>query len=402
MTTRFYLDRRGVGDSVAPAPVKISISSKGRTVYLPTNISVLPSQWDDRAQMVTRHPQKSQLNTLLGKRKYDIDNLLYKLQDDGALHGLSATQIKRLLLEQMNPRKDSGLFLPRVEAYASKQEKKSTRETYEVTAKKIRAFSGRCAESLHTKEVTADWLERFDSWMRTNGTPSRNARNVYLRNIRTVYNEAIDDGVADSYPFRKFKIRPEPTKSRALTIPQLRALFAADFGRYQIYADMFRLSFALGGTSFCDLVALTDANIVGGRVEFRRKKTGQFVSVGIQPEARELIDKWRGKTHLVCIAEKYKDVAGFMRRMSARMRHIGQTYNRKTKEWEGEAVAPNLSSYWARYSIATLGAELGHSEDAVGALLGHSANSKVTSIYIRTRRNGQVDSLMRSVLDAVK
>lgn len=402
MTTRFYLDCRSCGKASDPAPVKISISHKGRTVYLPTNISVLPSQWDERGQAIVKHPQKSQLNTLLGRRKLDIDTALYDLQNAGALHGLSSVQIKRKLLDKLDPAADNGLFLPRLDAYAAKQKKAKTRDLYECTAKKIRSFAGRSAESLHTNEITVSWLEAFDSWMIDNGVPSRNGRNVYLRDIRTVYNTAIDDGVADSYPFRKFKIRPEPTKSRALTLDQLRVLFSANLGKHQIYADMFRLSFYLGGISFCDLVALTDENIVGGRVEFRRQKTGQFVSVGLQPEALELINKWRGKKHLVCIAEQYKDVPGFMRRLSSHMRHVGQTYNRKTKEWEGKPVAATISSYWARYSIATLAAELGHTEDTVGALLGHSSNSKVTATYIRASRNKLVDALMRSVLDAVK
>ena len=47
-----------------------------------------------------------------------------------------------------------------------------------------------------------------------------------MRNIRTVYNRAIDDGVANlnDYPFRRFKIKQEKTRKRALTVEQLREL----------------------------------------------------------------------------------------------------------------------------------------------------------------------------------
>jgi len=402
MTTRFYLDTRRSGDR--PAPLKVSITSKGSTTYIPTNISVLPSQWDKRAQKVVAHPQKSQLNALLSRRKLDIDTALYELQNAGALHGLTAERIRQRVLERIDPKADVGLFLPRLDAYAARQTKAKTRELYEGTAAKVRSYAGRCADTLHNSEITVRWLEGFDTWMRENGVPSRNARNVYLRNIRTVFNEAIDDGAADSYPFRKFKICPEPTKSRALTLEQLRALFRADLGRHQIYADMFKLSFCLGGLSFCDLVALTEDNVVGGRVEFRRQKTGQLVSVGIQPEARALLDKWKGTGHLVCVADEYADVHGFMRRMSGHLRHVGQTYDRKSGEWSGDSVAPAVSQYWARYTLATLAAELGVGADVIGALLGHSTNSgasSVTQTYIRANRNRQVDELMRSVLDEV-
>lgn len=396
MTTGLYLDCRGA--SGRPAPVKISISSKGRTVYLPTNVYVAPEQWDSRGQRIVSHPQKAQLNNLLARRKLDVDSALYDLQNDGTLHGLSAPQIKRRLLNRLNPEKDNNLFLPRMDAYAAKQEKAKTRTGYELTARKIRAYD-RLADSLCFEDMDADWLAAFERWLAK--TNNRNSRAVHLRNIRTIFNEAIDDGATDLYPFRKYKIKREPTRSRALSADELRALFSADLGRHQIYADMFRLSFVLGGLSFCDLVALTDANVVRGRLEFQRQKTAQLVSIGIQPEARELLEKWRGRSHLVCVSERYKDVEGFMRRMSAHLRRVGQTYNRKTHRWEGRAVAPGVSQYWARYSLATLAAELGFSEDAIGAVLGHSGNRSVTSIYIRANRNRQVDEVMRSVLDEV-
>lgn len=396
MTTRFYLDCRCVADG--PAPVKISISNKGRTFYLPTNIRVTPEQWDDRAQRIVSHSQKAQLNTLLTQRKLDVDSALYELQYKGRLHGLSSSQIKQRLLEYLDPHKDEGLFLPRLDAYAAKQEKAKTREIYKLTARKIREYDRR-AESLTFEELNADWLAKFDRWMAKTCRP--NSRSIHMRNIRAVFNEAIADEVTDKYPFRRYKIRHEPTKSRALPTDVLRALFAVDLGKHQIYADMFRLSFVLGGLSFCDLIALTDENVVGDRLEFRRQKTGQLVSIAIQPVARELLEKWRGKKHLVCVAEQYKDTHGFLRRMAAYLRRVGQTYDRRGKRWTGAAIAPHVSQYWARYSLATLAAELGFGEQAIGALLGHSTNRSVTSIYIRANRNRQVDEVMKAVLTAV-
>ena len=395
MTTRLYLDRRAVAGG--PSPVKISLSSKGRTVYLPTGIRVLPEQWDERGQRIVGHPQKGRLNSLLAQRKLDVDMKLYELQSEGCLHGLSVQQIKDRLLREMNPA-GGKLLVERIDAYAAKQEKANTRNTYRLTAKKVRAYDRR-AETLTFEDVDSDWLAGFERWMcRTCGT---NSRSIHLRNLRAVFNEAIRDGLTEAYPFRRFKIRREATKSRALPTDVLRALFCADLGPYQIYADMFRLSFVLGGLSFCDLIALTKDNIVGGRLEYRRQKTGQLVSVALQPEALELLKKWRGERRLVCVAERYKDTKGFLRRMAAHLRRVGQVYDQREKCWHGASVAPGVSQYWARYTVATIGAELGFGEEAIGALLGHSTNRGVTSIYIRANRNRQVDALLRSVLDAV-
>lgn len=398
MTTRFYLDTRGA--SGQPAPVKISVSSKGTTAYIPTNISVLPSQWDKRVQKIVAHPQKAQLNTALTQRKLDIDTTLYDLQTAGKLHGLTANGIKSKLMDILCPTPKTSAFLQYLDAYSARQTKASTRDIYAYTAKKIRAYAKGKAESLRFEDMDATWLSDFDRWMAENGMPMKNARNVYLRNIRTVFNDAIDEGLTECYPFRKFKIRPEPTKSRALTLEQIRTVFGSDNGQAQHYIDMFRLSFCLGGLSFCDLIALKKSDVVNGRIEFRRQKTGQLVSIGIQPEARELLDKYAGQERLVYVAEHYKDTRGYLSRMRRSLQHIGQTYDKHTKEWTGTAVVPKASQYWARYSLATLAAELGFSEDIIGALLGHSRGS-VTSIYVRANRNRQVDELMRKVLDTV-
>jgi integrase len=393
------MDRRNVMVGT-PAPVKISISSKGRTVYVPTNVSVMPEQWDRKAEKVISHPQKAMLNTLLSRKKVEIDTALYGLHEEGKLHGLNAQGIKKRLMEVMNPDFRSSFIMKRLDEYAAKQTKPITRHLYSITAKKIRKFMGKDAESLRYEDVTVSWLNRFDEWMRKEESLMKNTRNVYLRNIRTIFNEAIDDGATDFYPFRKFKIKVEPTMSRALTLPQLRSLFAADLGKRQQYLDIFRLSFCLGGISFCDLVSLKKSDVTGGRVEFRRQKTGQFVSILIQPEAQAIIDKYAGKYHLINVSERLRNMTGYLFRMSYYLRHIGMTYNKRKKEWEGDAVAPAVSQYWARYTFATIAAELGFGEDAVAAVLGHHTNS-VTSIYIRANRNKQVDAVVRAVLDAV-
>lgn len=395
MTTKFYQDCRSVPTG-CPAQIKISISSKGRTVYLPTNISVLPSQWDSRGEKIIGHPQKAQLNTLLSRRKLDVDTALYELQNAGKLHGLTAAEIKDAVAKHLSPDTDNTLFLPRLEEYARRDMAKTTRYTYLHTAEKIRAFC-KNADKLHFEDITPKWLDDFNKWM-GKFAPSQNARNILLRDIRTIFNDAIDDEVTTYYPFRKYKIKAEPTKSRALTIEQVRALFKHE----SRYVDMFKLSFFLGGISFCDLCALTRDNIVAGRVEYCRQKTGQFCSVGIQPEAQALIEKYAGTEHLIYIEDTFTDYHTFLGKMDKALKRVGKTYNKNTKKWEGDAICPSVSQYWARYTVATLAAENGTSEETIAALLGHSANTSVTSIYTRANRNKQVDEALRSVLDLMK
>ena len=392
MTTNFYQDSRR--RSGVAAPIKISLSHRGRTVYLATGVSVLPEQWDAVSCRVVGHPQRAQLNTLLARRKLDVDNALFDLQYRGRLHGLDAYGIRDALEHALNP-EDDALILPRIDAYARRCGNDATRYTYEHLAKKLRSFDPD-ADKLRFEDITPKWLDTFNRWM-AKAAPSQNARNILLRNLRTVFNDAIDDGATDCYPFRKYKIRPVPTKSRALTVEQCKRVFAEE-GEY---ADMFKLSFLLGGISWCDLVALTRENVVGGRIEFRRAKTRQLCSVGIQREAAALLERYAGESHLVYVAERPASANTYLHQMNLALKRLGTTYDPHTKRWVGEAICPSLSHYWARYTVATLAAESGASGEAVGAMLGHSANTSVTSIYMRTNRNKQVDAALRAAIDMV-
>ncbi len=105
---------------------------------------------------------------------------------------------------------------------------------------------------------------------------SMNARSVHLRNIRTVFNDAINKGdVPQSlYPFRRFKIKNEETPKRSLSVQELITLRDYPCEQHQErYRDVFMLIFYLIGINVKDLMGLTE--IRNGRISYRRAKTGR-------------------------------------------------------------------------------------------------------------------------------
>ena len=65
-----------------------------------------------------------------------------------------------------------------------------------------------------------------------------------MRNLRAVFNFAIDEGLTSWYPFRKFHIKTVKTAKRALSVEDLRRLFSAEVESWQEpYLDFFKLSF---------------------------------------------------------------------------------------------------------------------------------------------------------------
>lgn len=146
-----------------------------------------------------------------------MDNALEDLKRQGKLRGLSLSQIRKLVLAELLPeeeRMSEQLFMARFDRW-TETEIKQGKKTYIQIAKKIRAFDAR-AEELHFEDITKDWLVEFDKWM-AESAPSLNARSIMLRNIRTVFNDAIDNEITTWYPFRRFKIKAAPTKDRTLS-----------------------------------------------------------------------------------------------------------------------------------------------------------------------------------------
>lgn len=386
-TTKFFLDCRRVADGVS-APLKIAVRNRDTSAFIPTGVSLLPSQWDSVTARVINHPQRQPLNARLARRKGEIDVALLALADECDISRLTATALKRRILSITAPdtvAADSDLFAARFLRFAQGKTGR-TAEIYLATLSRMRSFAGVGLDTLRFEDITRTWLEGFDAFL-SHTSPSRNARNIHLRNIRAVFNDAIDNEVTVAYPFRRFKIKPEPTRKRSMSVEALRGVLTADVPGWAVkYRDFFALSFMLIGINVKDLCML--GTMIDGRVEFRRAKTHKPYSIKVEPEALALIERYRGEERLLSFMDGYADYRHF--------------YNRLCK---GLAVVRDacglleLTTYWARHSWATIAAAMDIPKETIAAALGHGGNS-VTDIYIDFDQR-KVDEANRRVLDLV-
>ena len=230
-----------------------------------------------------------------------------------------------------------------------------------------------------------------------------NAYAIHLRNIRAVFNYAIDEEYTMLYPFRKFKIKAEETRKRSLTLEQLRELRDYPCEEHQVrYRDMFMLMFYLIGINAADLFQAKKKDVINGRLEYKRAKTGRLYSVKIEPEAQAIIDKYAGKgDYLLNMMDSYANYKDFLHRMGIGLKQIGEMERvgrggRKVRE----PAFPGISSYWSRHTWATLAASLDVPKETISEALGHSFGLSVTSIYIRFDQR-KVDEANRRVIDLV-
>ena len=402
MAVSFYLDTRACQKG-KPAPLKVAIRRKGTTSFIPTEIKVLPDDWDPaRQQVKATNTNAKRINVILNKKRLDVETAILRLMEAQELTGLNAAQLREKVTALIDPdaakrAAEARLFLARFKRFMELKDNDGTKGLYAFTLRKMEAFDKKL--HLYTfEDITRDWLQNFEKHL--SKTEAKNTRNIHLRNIRAVFNDAIDSGITTCYPFRKFTVRPEATKKKALTADRLHDLAIRACEPYQVqYRDMFLLMFMLRGINIGDMLKLKKSDIRDGRLDYRRSKVGTLFSVKIEPEAQAIIDRYRGKKYLLNPLDTYKDYRDYLHHLNDALKAIGRTVGKHGKA-EDDGKFPGLSSNWARHTWATVASYIDIPKEVVSKALGHGIGLTVTDIYIDFD-SSKVDEANRRIIDFI-
>ena len=407
----FYLDtRKAVEGGVFP--LVLNLAHKCQTSRIPTGLRFSKPEWEATQLSLANEPRTRWTaraeDAYSTKAQYEVT--LSRLAKEEDIESMDAKEIRDRLMEMVTGRsivkkKDEkakaakSLFLPHYRKFMESRDTAGTREMYNRTLKKILEYDTN-AEKLTFDMITKDWLTGFDAHLAT--TTSANIRNMHFRNVRAAFNAAIDDDLTTCDPFRKFKLpKLEETRKRALTLSQIQQLkdYPCEVWQEE-YRDMFMLLFYLIGINLVDLLTAKPEDVVDGRLEYRRDKTHKLYSIKIEPEAMEIINKYRGKDYLLSPMDRYNYHKNYMQHMNRALQKIGLHYS-TSQEKTGKALFPEITSYWSRHSWATIASSLDIPMELIGRALGHSwVNKTITSVYIDFDMR-KVDEANRQVIDAV-
>lgn len=396
ITTSIYHDARRCAPG-HPCAIKLVICNYRQRAYINTGISVTTDQWDKIRLKVVGHSHRNAYNTTLTTLLADINQALVELQRSGKISrrntAMEIRDIVEAYLHGDEAEANELLFAHRLNMYVARFTRPNTIRLYRATEKMMREYD-RGYDGLLITDITYDWLVGFDRFMMPR-SPGCNARNIHFRNIRAVINDAIDDEVTTHYPFRRFKIKPQPTRKRSLSVEAIRKIFNAEGLEpwQEKYRDFFKLTFMLIGINVIDLCSLRTYE--NGRIEYTRAKTNKPYSIKVEPEADEIIRRYRGEKNLLNFLDTYQNYRSFYMNMSNGLNAIRQRLN----DINDGVPITGLTSYWARHTWATIAAELDIPKDVIALALGHGGNS-VTDIYIRYDLR-KVDEANRRVIDYV-
>lgn len=395
---KYYLDKRSVGKD-GRCPLRLRMRKDGKSAMPLTGIRISPDNWDDDNQRA----KDARLNLRLRDMLDNAEDYILRIKAEGRYITMTLDELvcevsKRILSIDMKVNlKDTLAY--QMEQYRDRQTKRGTREVFDRTAKSLQEYDPDF-QIRPIREVDYGYLTRFEAWCLGRGMKV-NSISILMRNIRTVFNEARRDGVTNLYPFSTYKIKQEETRKRALTLDEVRLLLEIPVSEdQQRYKDFFMLMVYLIGINTTDLFLARPEDLRNGRLEYRRDKTGKLYSVKVEPEAMEIIDKYRGKDYLLDPMDGHGDFLSWRSQLNKRLKAIGQQTGRKGKIL-GKGPFSEISTYWARHTWATLAYEVGISVDVIGQALGHSDRSHtVTFTYIKPDQ-GKVDEANRKVIDYI-
>jgi len=147
--------------------------------------------------------------------------------------------------------------------------------------------------------------------------------------------------------------------------------------------------------NFIDMAYLKFENLVEGRVEYRRIKTGKLYSVKLTEKAQSIIDFYvKDREH---IANEYvfpilpKELRNDLEKERTKFKDKRKYFNKDLKKIAKQCgIDVNLTTYVTRHTWASLAKFAGIAPAIIGESLGHS-DLKTTQTYLANFENEELD-----------
>ncbi|HEY4324002.1 MAG TPA: site-specific integrase [Mucilaginibacter sp.] len=245
-----------------------------------------------------------------------------------------------------------------------KAEQDGTASSYSCSINSLKEFynEGRKypSDEILFETFTPDFLTRYENWFVGKGL-SRTSVGIYLRPLRKMFNDAIEDKIIDKdiYPFKKYKIPTGKNTKKAIEADGLKKLYMLDLkgNSFQEKARAFWFfSYQCNGMNIRDISELRAKDFRGSYFTFLRHKTKNTtkedpkpIIVPITDYVQDVIEKYGNLdgrpndyvfpvfTHEMTSKEKFRANQNFVRFINQHMKRAAADNGLKIKTGTMEA-----------------------------------------------------------------
>lgn len=366
-----------------------------------TEYHVFPSEWDENRSMVIttqKSERKSFILSIRERIRWDIERLtkiIRKLENEGIPY--TADDV----IDEFNRYANEYSLFNYMESMIAKLKQNGkirTSETYSAALNSFKKF--RNDEDIMLDCINTEVMEAYEAWHQNRGNIP-NTISFYTRILRAVYHRAVEDDIIENRnPFRHVYTGVDKTVKRALPLKTIKKIKALDLSLHPTldYArDMFMMSFMLRGMSFIDMAYLRKTDLTNGYIIYRRRKTGQQLTIAWTTEMQMITDKYPENTseYLLPIIRN----SGINERCA--YRNVGYLINRNLKKVaEMTNIKIPLTMYVARHSWASAAKAKGIPLSVISEGMGHDSEA-TTQIYLASLDTSVVDKANSLILKSL-
>ena len=231
-------------------------------------------------------------------------------------------------------------------------------------------------EDCYLDEVTNQFIEDFEFFLKTVRRCCHNTTSKYLMNFKKIVRIALAKGWMKKDPFAQIRFHLDPVEREFLEKQELKAMLnkAISIPRLAQVRDIFCFC-CLTGLAFTDVQQLKEEHLVAdihGKIWIRkaRQKTKNMCNIPLLDEAQKIIDRYR--EHPYCQTHGVLLPVCSNQKMNSYLQELADICG----------IRKNLSTHVARHTFATLTLASGATIDNVAKMLGH-ANVNMTRRYAK-------------------
>ncbi len=382
-----------------------------------TAFRVYPEEWDPVEHRIILDPDNSQRLSRLRKIQEEMGYIRMFLEDVVDRLEMSGAAFTSADIVAAYRQREGGHllsdFVGKLYTELVRTGRERTARGYLTVLNRLIGFTG--DKNLQLKQITPLLVRRFEFQLRQEGK-AVNTISFYMRNLRSVYNKAIRQGLLAPSPYSPFEdvfTGVKVTRKRALSKEEMSKIDHIlqrmyTFEKEPKRADeglrksclLFLFSFYARGMSFVDMAYLRKENLRCNVISYRRKKTGQLLEVKVTPSMRHILQIFEKETsnspYLLPIIHKKGIPERLQYESALRMQN-----NRLKKIGLLCGLNKNLSTHVARHSWATIAKGEHLPLAVISEGLGHTSE-KTTAIYLASFDRSVLDRANDKVSRAVK
>ena len=272
-------------------------------------------------------------------------------------------------------------------------------ETYTATLNSFCRF--REEKDVALDKVDSDIMIAYEAYLKTSGV-SLNSSSFYMRNLRAVYNRAVEKELTPQrFPFKHVYTGIGKTVKRAVPIKVIKQIKEMDLSyssSLDFARDMFLFSFYTRGMSLVDMAYLRKKDLANGILSYRRRKTGQQLFIKWEKPMQEIADKYDTKNSIYLLPIiKHSSI-------EERTQYIyaGHNINRNLKIIGRKlGLSIPLTMYVARHAWASIAKSKNVPLSVISEGMGHDSEA-TTRIYLASLDNMAIDQYLINIYDPTR